>query len=138
MKSMMACDSDVFELMEHFFSGEPLTGGEMRLPDVDVREEDKRYLIEAELPGIGEQELKLELKNGLLELTAEKKEEDGEKKGRTWIRRERRETSFRRSFALPEDADGENIEARIKDGVLTVELPKRAAAEPRQIRIRAA
>jgi HSP20 family protein len=138
MKSMMACESDPLELMEHIFSGEPLTGGEMRMPAVDLREEDKRYLIEAELPGISERELKLELRDGVLELTAGKKEESGEKEGRRWIRRERRETSFRRSFALPEDADGERIEAQFKNGLLTVELPKKAATEPKLVPIKAA
>jgi len=128
---------DPFELMGHLFSGEPLTGSN-RMPAVDVREEDKRYLIEAELPGISEKDVKLELKNGLLELSAEKKEAREEKDKHAWIRRERRELSFRRSFALPEDADGEKIAAQFKDGLLTVELPKKAAAEPKLIQVKVA
>jgi HSP20 family protein len=152
MKSMMVYDRDFpafritnddllardpFELMGRLFSGEPLTGSK-RMPTVDIQEEDNRYLIEAELPGISEKDVKLELKNGILELSAEKKEASEEKDTRAWIRRERRELSFRRSLALPEDADGDKIEAQFKDGLLTVELPKRPETAPRQIQVKVA
>jgi HSP20 family protein len=106
---------------------------------VDVREKDGRYLIEAELPGISEKDLKLELKNGLLTLSTEKQEESKEKdEAGTWIRRERRESFFSRSFELPEDADGEKIEASFKDGLLTVELPKKPEATSRVVPVKAA
>jgi HSP20 family protein len=130
--------NDPFEMMDRLFAGEPLFGGEMRMPAVDVREEDKRYLIEAELPGLSEKDVKLELKNGVLELSTEKKENKEEKDERKWIRRERREFAFRRSFVLPEDADGEKIEAHFKDGLLTVELPKKAESAPRLVPVKAA
>jgi HSP20 family protein len=129
---------DPFEFMDRLFSGEPLVGGEMSMPAVDVREEDKRYLIEAELPGLSEKDVKLELKSGVLELSTEKKEETEEKEGSKWIRHERREASFRRSFILPEDADGEKIVASFKDGLLTVELPKKAESAARLVPVKAA
>jgi len=129
---------DPFDFMDRLFSGAPLVGGESRMPAVDVREEDKRYLIEAELPGLSEKDVKLELKNGVLELSSEKKEETKEQEGRNWIRHERREASFRRSFILPEDADGEKIEASFKDGLLTVELPKKAESAARLVPVKSA
>lgn len=129
---------DPFDFMDRLFSGAPLVGGELSMPAVDVREEDKRYLIEAELPGLSEKDVKLELKNGVLELSSEKKEETKEQEGRTWIRHERREASFRRSFILPEDADGEKIEAKFKDGLLTVELPKKAESAARLVPVKSA
>ena len=96
-------------------------------------------VVEAELPGVSEKDLKLELKNGLLTLSTEKKEESKEKdEAGMWIRRERRESFFSRSFELPEDADGEKIEARFKDGLLTVELPKKPEASPRIVPVKAA
>ena len=108
-------------------------------PVVDVREKDGRYLIEAELPGVSEKDLKLELKNGLLTLSTEKKEESKDKEDSgQWIRHERREAFFSRSFELPEDADGEKIEARFKDGLLTVELPRKPEASPRIVPVKAA
>jgi HSP20 family protein len=132
--------ADPFQILETVFDREyfPVATA-ARSPVVDVREKDGKYLIEAELPGVSEKDLKLELKNGLLTLSTEKKEESAEKddSGR-WIRRERRESFFSRSFELPEDADGEKIEARFKDGLLTVELPRKPEASPRIVPVKAA
>lgn len=148
MKSMTVYDSmfpafrvDPFELLEQVFESEPFFAGAVRTPAVDVREEEGRYLIEAELPGLSEKDLKLELKDGVLELSTAKKEEaqdKSEEKGRRWIRRERRDFAFSRSFALPEDADGERIEARFKDGLLTIELPKKPETAPRLVPVKVA
>jgi HSP20 family protein len=150
MKSMTVYDSmlpvfrgayraDPFEILEKVFDGEYFPALAARNPVVDVREKDGRYLIEAELPGLSEKDVKLELKNGLLTLSTERKEESKEKdKAGTWIRRERRESYFSRSFELPEDADGEKIEARFKDGLLTIELPKKPEASPRLVPVKAA
>jgi len=148
MKSLSVYDSmlptftnvfraDPFEIFDRVFDGEsflPVTG---RSPMVDVREEEDRYVIEAELPGLSEKDLKLELKDGILALSTAKTEEKKEE-GRKWLRRERREFSFARSFELPENADGEKIEARFKDGLLTVELPKKAETAPKLVPVRAA
>jgi HSP20 family protein len=150
MKSMTVYDSllpafrgvfraNPFEILDSVFDGDYFPVLAARSPVVNVREKDGRYLIEAELPGVSEKDLKLELKNGLLTLSTEKQEEKGEKdEAGTWIRRERRESHFARSFELPEDADGDKIEARFKDGLLTVELPKKPEASPRLVPIKAA
>jgi HSP20 family protein len=153
MKSMTVYDSlfpafrgvfkaGPFEILDSVFDGDYFPALAARSPVVDVREKDGRYLIEAELPGVSEKDLKLELKNNLLTLSTEKKEETEEKDGKakdgTWIRRERRESYFSRSFELPEDADGEKIEARFKDGLLTVELPRKPEAGPKVVPVKAA
>jgi len=128
-----------FEILESVFDDEYFPALAARSPVVDVREKDGKYLIEAELPGVTEKDIKLELKNGLLTLSTEKKEENEQKaEAEKWIRRERRESYFSRSFELPEDADGEKIEARFKDGLLTVELPKKPEASPRIVPVKAA
>ncbi len=128
---------DPFEMLTHVFESEPFFTASLRTPAVDVREEDHRYVIEAELPGLSEKDVKLELKDGVLELSTVKKDEHEEKTKR-WLRRERREFAFRRAFTLPEDADGEKIEARFKDGLLTIDLPKKPEAAPRSIPVRVA
>lgn len=150
MKSMTVYDSmlpafrgifkaNPFEILDSVFDHEYFPALAARSPVVDVRDTGSRYLIEAELPGVSEKELKLELKNGLLTLSTEKQEEKAEKDDSgKWIRRERRESFFSRSFELPEDADGEKIEARFKDGLLTVELPKKPEASPRLVPVKAA
>ncbi len=131
--------ADPFEILDRVFDDEYFPAISARSPVVDVSEKDGRYVIEAELPGVSEKDLKVELKDGLLSLTTEKKEEKGDKdETGKWIRRERRESHFSRSFELPEDADGEKIEARFKDGLLTIELPKKPEASPRLVPIRAA
>jgi HSP20 family protein len=132
--------ADPYQILDTVFDREyfPVAAA-ARSPVVDVREKDGKYLIEAELPGVSEKDLKLELKNGLLTLSTEKKEESKEKDDSgLWIRRERRESFFSRSFELPEDADGDKIEARFKDGLLTVELPRKPEASPRIVPVKAA
>jgi len=149
MKSMTVYDSlipafrgvfraDPFDILDNVFDKDYFSGADARCPAVDVREKDGHYLIEAELPGVSEKDLKLELKDGLLTLSSEKKEENKEEKDGKWIRKERRESYFSRSFELPEDADGEKIEAKFKDGLLTVELPKKAESTPRLVPVKAA
>ena len=95
--------ADPYQILDTVFDREyfPVAAA-ARSPVVDVREKDGKYLIEAELPGVSEKDLKLELKNGLLTLSTEKKEESKEKDDSgQWIRRERRESFFSRSFELP-------------------------------------
>lgn len=130
--------ADPFEVLDRVFENDSFLSNAIRSPAVDVREEESRYVIEAELPGLSEKDLKLELKDGVLNLSTSKKESTEEKKDGTWLRRERREVSFNRSFLLPEDADGEHIEARFKDGLLTVELPKKPEAAARLVPVKAA
>jgi HSP20 family protein len=148
MKSMTVYDSlvpaftnvlkaDPFDILDSVFDRDYFPALTARSPIVDVREKDGHYIIEAELPGVSEKDLKLELKNGLLTLSTEKKEEKDDKDG-TWIRRERRESYFSRGFELPEDADGDKIEAKFKDGLLTIELPKKAEASPKLVQIKVA
>lgn len=127
--------ADPFNLLDTIFEDDLIPGFSGRSPAVDVREKDGRYLVEAELPGVNEKDLKVELKDGLITLSTAKAEEKKEEMG-TWLRRERRSFSFTRSFALPEDADGEKIEAVFKDGLLTIAVPKKAEVAPRVVQVK--
>ena len=130
--------ADPFEILDRVFDHDFFSPA-FRSPAVDVREEDNRYVIEAELPGLSEKDLKLELKDEVLSLsTAQREEKQDEDKAKKWLRHERREYSFNRSFALPEDANGEAIEARFKDGLLTVEVPKKPETAPRLVPVKVA
>ena len=112
---------------------------EATFPTADVVEGEKDYKITAELPGMSEKDIEIALAGDVLTLKGEKKEEH-EEKGQNRYVSERRYGSFQRSFALPEDADPEKIEAAFKNGVLTVTLPKRpeAQAKQRKIEVKAA
>lgn len=95
------------------------------------------YDISMELPGVSEDDIELSVENGVVTVRGEKKTQE-EKKGDTWYFSERQYGAFRRSFRLPEDAEGDKAVARMQDGVLHVSVPKRsreAAEASRKIAI---
>jgi HSP20 family protein len=83
------------------------------------------YRIAIELPGVAEEDIHLSVEGGVVTVRGEKRSER-EETGETWYFSERQYGAFARSFRLPEDADAEAVTAALKDGVLTVTLPRRA------------
>lgn len=116
--------------------GEPseLTG--TWTPSVDVYEDSDRYILVAELPGLSKEDVQIELKENVLTLKGERKFQE-EYKDQTCHRMERAYGGFVRSFALPSQVETAKVEAKFKDGVLTVSVPKAAAVRPRVIPIAA-
>ena len=104
-------------------------------PLVDITEDDKEYLIKAELPEVKKEDVKVTVENGTLTITGERKFEK-EEKGKKYHRIERAYGSFMRSFTLPEGAAGDKVSADFKDGVLKVHLPKSAEAKPKSIDVK--
>jgi HSP20 family protein len=104
-------------------------------PLVDIVEEDKEYLLKAELPEIRKEDLNVTVERGMLAISGERKFEKEEQK-RKYHRVERSYGNFVRSFALPEDADGSKIEAEFKDGILLVHIPKSETAKPKAIDVK--
>ena len=102
---------------------------------VDVAEDENAFLIHADVPGYSREDLKVEVEDGILNISAEKKEEKEEKNDHYHVR-ERCFGSFSRSFSLPKHVASEKIEATVKDGVLTVTVPKAEASRPRQIDVK--
>lgn len=116
---------------------EPFAGRELnwaKMPAVDVVEKDGEYQITAELPGIDEKNVEVKLANGVLTVQGEKKEEKEEKKADYHLM-ERHYGSFQRSFRLPDGVDAENVSAAFKNGVLSITLPKSAAAKAQEKKI---
>ena len=107
------------------------------VPPVDIVEEPERLLFRAEIPGVSKDDIDIKVENGILILRGEKKQER-EIEGETAHRVERFYGSFTRSFSLPATIDAEKIQARYKDGVLELVLPKAEIAKPRKIHIVAA
>ena len=89
--------------------------------------------IMAEVPGIAKEDLTIRIQGNYLEISGSRKADVPE--GFTIHRTERTTTTFTRSFTLPTDVDADRVEAVMKDGILTMNLPKAAAAKPRQITI---
>ena len=104
-------------------------------PFVDITEEDHEYLFKADLPEIKKDDVKITVENGILCIFGERKIEKEEKKTK-FHRIERSYGTFRRSFTLPQDADGTKVTADFRDGVLKVHLPKTAIAEPKAIEVK--
>jgi HSP20 family protein len=97
--------------------------GEFLSPASDAKLAEDAYTITMELPGVEEKDIELTVQDGLVRVTGEKKTER-EEKGDTWYFSERQYGSFSRSFRLPQDADETGVKAALKDGVLTVTVPK--------------
>ena len=97
-------------------------------PAVDVTETDQAYEITAELPGMDQKNVEVNVANGGIRIKGEKKEET-EQKSRDYYVSERRYGSFERQFTLPEGIDADKIAATFKNGILKVTLPKTAEAQ---------
>ncbi|WP_020648670.1 Hsp20/alpha crystallin family protein [Solimonas variicoloris] len=107
-------------------------------PASEIVEHDGNYEITVELPGMDEKNVDVQVANGLLTITGEKKEESENTKKRLHVS-ERRYGYFERAFRLPDGVDADKIEARFKNGVLTLNLPKSAEAKrEKKIPIKAA
>ncbi len=104
-------------------------------PLVDITEDDKEYLIKAELPEVEKEDMKLAVHDDVLTITGERKYEK-EETNKKYHRIERAYGSFTRNFMLPEDADEGKVTADFKDGVLKVHLPKSQKAKPESTEIR--
>jgi HSP20 family protein len=103
-------------------------------PRVDIKEEDSRFVIFADVPGVDPKDIEITMEKGILSIKGERKLESGEQNGKL-TRTERLHGSFYRRFALPDSADAEGINAVGKNGVLEVSIPKRPETAPRRINV---
>jgi len=104
------------------------------IPPVDVYEDEQGLRLKLEVPGIEEKDLDVRIENNVLSIRGERKFEKEEKE-ENFHRIERRYGSFARSFTLPNTIDSEKIAAEYKNGVLTLQLGKKAEAKPKQIKV---
>ncbi len=105
------------------------------VPRVEITEEDEKFEITAELPGMGKDNINILIDNGTLTIRGEKKLED-EKKEKNYHLLERRYGEFVRRFKLPENVDADKINAEYKDGILKLTVPKTEAAKPKEIKVK--
>jgi HSP20 family protein len=103
-------------------------------PRVDIKEEDNRFVIFADIPGVDPKDIEITMEKGILSIKGERKAETTEQKGKL-TRVERSHGLFYRRFALPDSADAEGIQATGKHGVLEVSIPKRPETAPRRINV---
>ncbi len=103
-------------------------------PAVDVHEEDKQYIVKADLPGINKDHLDVSVSDNVLTIRGERKEERQLKTKGSW-HSERWYGSFSRSIELPAEADVSSIKASFSEGVLELTIPKTENARPKQIKV---
>jgi HSP20 family protein len=103
-------------------------------PAVDIYETENELVLKADLPELNEKDLDIRVENNMLTIRGERKFEQKVKE-ENYLRIERTYGSFSRSFALPNTVNTEAIKAEYKNGVLSVELPKRAESKPKQVKI---
>jgi len=105
-------------------------------PAVDIKEDNDRFLLYADIPGVKPEEIEVHMEAGILTLKGEKKSEaKTEKEG--FKRIERTFGSFYRRFSLPDSANAEAISAKFRNGVLEITIPKREAVKPKRIDVMA-
>ena len=137
------CDLDRY--FESFFGDSslmPATKIFNRLPAVDIRETEKSYVLDMELPGHDEKGIEISVDGNNLTVSSKQEETKEEKKDiesdrGTWLLRERKVSSFSRSFKLPENTNPEEVTAEFKNGILVMEIQKRPEAQKKTIRITA-
>lgn len=131
-------DDNIFDIFDNFekkFFGS--TNATLPAFRTDIRDQGDKFLLEAELPGFGKEDIQLDLKDNILSIKAQHKEESGEKDDKgNYIRRERRYGSFARTFDVT-GIDESAISASYENGILSLTLPKQVPVQPerRQIAI---
>ncbi len=118
------------DLFDEFFNSNLLPnfieeGAWKSTPAVNIFENNEKFEIEVAAPGLEKEDFKIDLKNDHLVVYSEKKDKKEEKEKGKVVRSEFRYSSFQRSFALPKEVDVAAIKANHKNGVLTIELPKK-------------
>jgi HSP20 family protein len=104
------------------------------VPPVDIYEDDQNLVLKMEAPGVDEDDIQITLENNTLTVRGERKFAQ-DLKEENFHRIERRYGSFTRSFSLPDTMDSENVSAHYENGILSIQLPKRAEAKPKQIKV---
>ena len=129
---------EIKQMFERFFGDEGTDQSNVVTsqwtPRVDIHEEDKRFIIQADIPGVDPKDIEISMDKGVLSIKGERKSETREENGKV-TRVERLHGVFHRRFALPDSADADGITASGKHGVLEIVIPKKPETTPRKIEI---
>ena len=129
---------DPFQLARELFSWDPFSTSRQvsaYVPPFEVKETNEAFVVKADVPGVAESELDIAVHNNILTISGTRTAEE-RKESESFALYERQYGSFSRSFSLPDTADGERVEAKLDNGVLTLTIWKRAEAKPRKIALK--
>ena len=145
--SPIVSQDPVRQLVDRLFDGSLLSNGLLRddrdessvvtsqwMPAVDIREEQERFVLYADIPGVNPQDIEVQMDRGMLTIKGERRSENSGATER-YARVERVHGAFHRRFALPDSADAEGISASGSDGVLRIVIPKKPESTPRRIQV---
>lgn len=132
-------DSDILsrsfdDLFNEFFSNTPSYKRDGFMPSVDISETEKQFELSVELPGMKKEDICIDLENGRLTISGERKFENNEN-GKNYHRVESRFGSFTRTFHLPDSIDEDTISAKYADGILNITIDKSEDKVKKQIEI---
>ena len=136
LRELGTLQSEMNRLFNTVFDGPTPSGTTMRrwMPPMDLVEAGEEFVLRADLPGLSEEDVKIELEDSTLTISGERKAEH-EAQGEGFYRVERATGAFSRSLTLPKGVDPETVTARFDRGVLEVRIPKPAERKPRRISI---
>jgi HSP20 family protein len=137
-RELSSLQSEMNRLFTTFFDsptrGGGLVGPRRWIPAMDLVEHEDDYVLRADLPGLSADDVSIELADGVLTVSGERRSEETERKA-GYVRIERASGSFRRSVTLPDGTDPEAVEATFEDGVLEVRIPKPEERKPHRVPI---
>ncbi len=134
LRDLMTLHEETGSMLDSFFERRGEAANGEWVPALDVSERENEVVVKAEIPGMSKEDIKVSVKDDMLTISGEKKREEREE-GENWHRVERTYGSFKRMLTLP-SVDNEKVEARYKDGVLEIRLPKQESAKPKEIPIK--
>jgi HSP20 family protein len=135
IRELDTVQSEMNRLFDRFFEGRPANGAARRwIPAMDLVETEDHLVLRGDLPGMTEDDVDIEIKDGILTVSGERRAEQ-EEKGEGYHRVERAFGSFSRSLSLPQGIDPQNVDAKFDNGVLEVRIPKPEESKPTRIQI---
>lgn len=135
IRELDSLQGDMNRLFDSFFEGRaPKAPSRRWIPAMDLVETEDHLVLRGDLPGMTEDDVDIEIKDGVLTVSGERKT-DHEEKGEGYHRVERSFGSFSRSLSLPQGVDPGKVEAKFDNGVLEVRIPKPAEAKPTRVEI---
>jgi HSP20 family protein len=109
--------------------------GDLISPRLNVKETEKSFEVEAELPGVKKEDIKVAIDNRRVSIEGEAKRESAQKEGENVVYAERSTRKFARSFTLPADVDDNGAQARLENGVLMLTLPKKESTQAKKLTV---
>ena len=134
IRELDSLQGDMNRLFDRFFEGRPGNGGRRWIPAMDLVETDENLVVRADLPGMSEGDVEIEIKDNVLTVSGERKAEH-EEKGEGFHRVERSFGRFGRSLTLPRGVEADAVKAEFTDGVLEIRIPKPAETKPTRVAI---